>query len=156
MLPALSACPTNRLPPAPACPNLPPNRERRGTSTEHATPMTHVDEPLLQRMVAAIVEAADPEQVILFGSRARGDARPDSDVDLVVVEAEPFGPGRDRRAEIVRPMRALGGCPVATDILVYSRDEVEYWRDSLNNVLARALREGRVLYERPSAGARSS
>ena len=56
--------------------------------------MTHVDEPLLQRMVAAIVEAADPEQVILFGSRARGDARPDSDVDLVVVEAEPFGPGR--------------------------------------------------------------
>ena len=118
--------------------------------------MTHVDEPLLQRMVAAIVEAADPEQVILFGSRARGDARPDSDVDLVVVEAEPFGPGRSRRAEIVRLMRALGGCPVATDILVYSRDEVEYWRDSLNNVLARALREGRVLYERSQAGARSS
>lgn len=118
--------------------------------------MTHVDEPLLQRMVAAIVEAADPEQVILFGSRARGDARPDSDVDLVVVEAEPFGPGRDRRAEIVRLMRALGGLGVAKDVLVYSRDEVEYWRDSLNNVLARALREGRVLYERPQAGAGSS
>ncbi len=111
--------------------------------------MTEVDETLLRRMVAAIVDAADPEQVILFGSRARGDARPDSDVDLVVIEAEPFGPHRDRRAEIVRLMRALGGCEVATDILVYSQDEVEYWRDSLNNVLARALREGRVLYERP-------
>ena len=118
--------------------------------------MTHVDEPLLQRMVAAIVEAADPEQVILFGSRARGDARPDSDVDLVVVEAEPFGPGRSRLAEINRLMRALGGLGVAKDVLVYSLDEVEYWRDSLNNVLARALREGRVLYERPRAGARSS
>ncbi len=118
--------------------------------------MTTVDETLLGRMVTAIVDAADPEQVILFGSRARGDARPGSDVDLVVVEAEPFRPGRDRRAETVRLLRALGGSGVATDILVYSRDEVEYWRDSLNNVLARALRERRVLYERPQAGARSS
>ena len=107
-----------------------------------------IDDAVLRRMTAAIVEAADPEQVILFGSRARGDARPDSDVDLVVIEAEPFGPGRDRRAEAVRLRRALSGIRAAIDILVYSRDEVEYWRDSLNNVLARALREGKVLYER--------
>ena len=86
--------------------------------------MTTVDETLLRWMATAIVDAADPEQVILFGSRARGDARPGSDVDLVVVEAEPFGPGRDRRAETVRLLRALGGSGVATDILVYSRDEV--------------------------------
>lgn len=108
-----------------------------------------IDDALLQRMADALVAAADPEQVILFGSRARGDARPASDVDLVVIETEPFGPGRDRRAETVRLLRALAGFRVPTDILVYSGDEVEYWRDSLNNVLARALREGRVLYERP-------
>ena len=111
--------------------------------------MTQVDHALLRRMVAAIVDAAAPEQVILFGSRARGDAGADSEVDLVVVEAEPFGPGRDRRAEAVRLWRALSGIEAAADILVYSRDEVEYWRDSLNHVLARALREGRVLYDRP-------
>lgn len=111
--------------------------------------MTRVDNALLEGMVQAIVDVADPEQVILFGSRARGDARVDSDVDLVVVEAEPFGPGRDRRAEAARLWRALAGFRVPKDILVYSRDEVDYWRDSLNNVLARALREGRVLYERP-------
>jgi len=111
--------------------------------------MTGIDDALLRRMTAAIVSAADPEQVILFGSRARGDARPDSDVDLVVVEAEPFGAGRDRRAEAMRLWRALAGFDVPADILVYSRDEVDYWRDSLNNVLARALREGKVLYERP-------
>ena len=99
-------------------------------------------------MTAAIVDAADPEQVILFGSRARGDAGPDSDVDLVVIETEPFGPGRDRRAESTRLSRALAEFRVPKDILVYSRDEAEYWRDSLNNVLARALREGKVLYER--------
>ena len=50
--------------------------------------------------------------------------------------------------ELARLGRALDGFRVAADVLVYSRDEVEYWRDSLNHVLARALREGRVLYER--------
>ena len=104
-----------------------------------------VDTPSLQ---SRINTAADPEQVILFGSHARGEAGPDSDVDLIVVEAEPFGPERDRFAEALRLWRTLDGFRVAADVLVYSRDEVEYWRDSLNHVLARALREGRVLYER--------
>lgn len=108
-----------------------------------------VTDSLLSDMVQAIVAEVDPEQVILFGSRARGDAREDSDVDLVVVESAPFGKGRSRRREAVRLWRALSGLGVAKDILVYSRDEVEYWRNSLNHVLARALREGRVLYERP-------
>ena len=107
-----------------------------------------VDDALLRRMTAALVEAADPEQVILFGSHARGEAGPDSDIDLIVVEAEPFGPERDRFAEALRLWRTLDAFRVAADVLVYSRDEVEYWRDSLNHVLARALREGRVLYER--------
>ncbi len=108
-----------------------------------------VDDALLQRMTAALVEAADPEQVILFGSHARGEAGPESDIDLIVVEAEPFGPERDVRLEEARLRRALPGFDVSVDILVFSRDDVDYWRDSLNHVLARALREGKVLYERP-------
>ena len=108
-----------------------------------------VDDELLQRMTTALVEAADPEQVILFGSHARGDAGPDSDVDLIVVEAEPFGPERNVRLEEARLRRALPSFDVSVDILVFSRDDVDYWRDSLNHVLARALREGKVLYERP-------
>ncbi len=111
--------------------------------------MTRVDEQLLQRMTTAIVEVVDPEQVILFGSHARGDTWTDSDIDLVVVEAEPFGPGRDRGAEETRLWRALAKFHVPKDILVYSREKVDYWRNSLNHVLARALREGKVLYERP-------
>lgn len=104
---------------------------------------------LLPKMVETIVTEVDPEQVILFGSYARGDASKDSDIDLIIVETEPFDKNRDRGAEAVRLWRALAGFAVSKDILVYSRDEVEYWRDSLNHVLARALREGRVLYERP-------
>ena len=103
----------------------------------------------LQGMVRILVAAADPERIILFGSRARGDARPDSDVDLLVVEAEPFGENRSCAEESLRLYRALGAQGIDKDILVCSLDDLEYWRDSLNNVLARALREGEVLYERP-------
>ena len=114
--------------------------------------MTQITDQLIERMVRAIVDEVDPEQVILFGSRGRGDERQDSDVDLVVVEAEPFGPERSRHKEMVRLYHAVAGFPVAADVLVYSRDDVDYWRDSLNHVLARALREGKVLYERRSTG----
>ena len=110
--------------------------------------MTQSTDNFIDRMVRAIVDEVDPEQVILFGSRARGEAAADSDVDFVVVEAAPFGAERDRRAETTRLWRALAGFDVSKDILLFSRDEVEYWRDSLNHVLARALREGEVLYER--------
>ena len=111
--------------------------------------MIRIDDALLRRMTVAIVETSDPEQVILFGSRARSDARVDSDVDLAIIEAEPFGPGRDRGAEETRLWRALAQFHVPKDILVYSLDEADRWRGSPNHVLSRALREGRVLYERP-------
>ena len=111
--------------------------------------MTQVTDDLLDRMVRAIVDEVDPEQVILFGSRARGEQRDGSDIDLIVVEAEPFGPQRSRHGEMIRLYHSVAGFPVPTDILVYSHDDVDYWRDSLNHVLARALREGQVLYERP-------
>lgn len=118
--------------------------------------MPDLGDALLDRMIRTLVAEADPEQVVLFGSRARGDARPDSDVDLLIVESEPFGPGRSRHAETVRLDRALPETPVGRDLLVYSRDEIERWRGSLNHVAARALREGRVLYakDRGADGAR--
>ena len=115
--------------------------------------LTGVGAEKLQRMVQILVAAAEPEKIILFGSRARGDARPDSDVDLLVVEAEPFDGNRSCAKESLRLRRALGAQGVDKDILVYSLEDVEYWRDSLNSVLARALREGAVLYERPKQAA---
>ena len=114
--------------------------------------MAQLTDTLLQQMVDAIVVEVNPEQVILFGSRARGDSHQESDVDLVVLESEPFDAGRSRHTEEVKLYRALSEFQVSKDILVYSHEDAEYWRDSLNHVLARALREGRVLYERRKTG----
>lgn len=104
------------------------------------------DEALLHQMVETIVREVSPETIILFGSRARGDARSDSDVDLLVVETEPFTPQRSRRKEAARLHMALRGLAISKDILLYSRDEFERWKNSLNHVVGRAHREGRVLH----------
>ena len=100
--------------------------------------MVAVTEERLQRMVEVIVREADPERIWLFGSHARGDAAEHSDVDLLIVEREPFGPERSRHAETVRLGRALANMGFAKDILVYSADEVERRQSGRNNVVARA------------------
>jgi len=98
------------------------------------------EDTLLRQMAEVIVREDDPEAIILFGSRARGEARLDSDVDFLVVEMEPFSPRRSRHKEMFRLSMALRHLPVAKDILIYSRNEFEYWKDSLNHVVGRASR----------------
>ena len=79
--------------------------------------MTQITDSIIGQMVKALVEEADPEQVILFGSRARGDSYEHSDVDLVVVEADPFGPetqpsqGNDAAPPGPPAVPGSGGCP---------------------------------------------
>lgn len=107
-----------------------------------------VTEELLQEIVRRIVDECDPEKIILFGSRARDNARPDSDVDVLVIERDPFGKERSRYRELVRLNKAMGRIPVPIDILAYSTDEIEFWRDSINHVVPHALHEGRTIYER--------
>jgi len=98
--------------------------------------------------VDRIVQAANPEKVILFGSQARGESNTDSDIDLLIVEEEAFNEKRSRRQEMVRISQNLAQFRVPIDLFVYSRDEVQQWQKSVNHVLAREIREGKVLYER--------
>lgn len=135
--------------PAGTLTNEPPTHRSASVTKSNGRWAVPVDAALLGQMVRAIVDDVDPDQVILFGSHARRDARPDSDVDLIVVEREPFGPDRSRFVEMNRLYDTLSHFFVPKDILVFSRDEVERWRNSINHVLARSLREGVVLYERP-------
>lgn len=106
------------------------------------------EENLLRKMVDVIVRERSPEAIILFGSRAKGNAHVDSDVDLLVIEKEPFSPQRSRRKEVARLQMALRELPLSKDILLYSREEFEHWRNSLNHLAGRACREGRVLHGR--------
>ena len=102
----------------------------------------------LTSMSDQIVLTIHPEQIILFGSHARGDAKPDSDVDLLVVTNETYGPHNSRRQAIVRLLRSLASVRAPVDIILSSVDEVAQWRNTTNHLIARALREGEVLYER--------
>ena len=105
-----------------------------------------VDEKILEEIVRRLVAALDPDRIILFGSRARGDARADSDVDLLIIKDsdEPTY----RRA--IPAYRALAGLAVPTDIIWRTSAEVEEWSGARNYVTTRALHEGRVLYEKRS------
>lgn len=102
------------------------------------------DQDVLDQVVRRLVDVAQPERIILFGSRARGDSSPDSDLDLVVIEKE----APDRAAEMVRLRRALAEILLPIDVLVYSARDVEERGHWLGTPLHEALSEGRVLYAR--------
>jgi len=85
-----------------------------------------------------------PLRIILFGSHARGDAGPGSDVDLLVVLPQVA----DKRKTTVEIRRALCDFPVAKDIVVTTPEEIARRGDLVGTVLRPALREGKVLYER--------
>jgi predicted nucleotidyltransferase len=110
--------------------------------------MEPVTDPLIKEITDIIVEEVNPRQVILFGSRARGTAGADSDLDFLIVQDKPFGPGHSRRQEMARLWRRLAHFPTSQDFLIFTPQEIEEWRDTKNHVIARALEEGKLLYER--------
>jgi predicted nucleotidyltransferase len=106
--------------------------------------MVRVDDRLMDEIVKRIVEQVRPSKIILFGSRARGEARPTSDLDLLVI-ADSIEPRWRRAAPLYGALRDI---LVPMDILVYSPEEVREWSGVRQAFVTTAVREGRVLYER--------
>lgn len=108
---------------------------------DHRTVVATADETLITEAGRRLAKVAPDADIIVFGSRARGEAHPDSDLDLLVIEPE----FRLRGKEYVRLRKELRGLDVAVDLLVYRRSEAEKWREVPGTFLYDVLREGRVL-----------
>jgi predicted nucleotidyltransferase len=103
--------------------------------------MAMTDEDLIEEVWRRLTTVAPDAEIILFGSRARDEARPDSDLDLIVIE-----PDFDRRGEEYGRLRKeLRGLGVAIDLVIYRRHEAEERCGVPGSLLHQALREGRVL-----------
>ena len=98
----------------------------------------------IRTMVERIVRQFEPDKIILFGSHARGDAGPDSDIDLLIVMPV-TGSIREKAVEIGV---ALHDIAVPKDLIVITPDEFEWRKDTIGTIEWPASREGEVLYAR--------
>lgn len=95
----------------------------------------------LDQIIQRVVAVAQPEKIILFGSAARGEMGPDSDVDLLVVKSQAH------RLELTgRIYRNLHGVGEAVDVVVVTPEDIERYGKSPALVIAPALKEGKVVY----------
>ena len=101
-----------------------------------------LDPRILDDIVRRVVEVARPERIVLFGSAARGEMGPHSDVDLLVVKE-----GGDAHELTARIYGNLRGVDAAVDVILVSPADVERYRHSHALVIKPALREGRVVYD---------
>ena len=100
-----------------------------------------IDHELLDRIIRRIVEVAQPEKIILFGSAARGAMGPNSDLDLLVIKSCPR-----RRTLAMQTYSKAAGMGCALDNIVVTPEDVERYGHSPALVIEPALREGRVVY----------
>ena len=100
-------------------------------------------DPVLAEIVRRLVTAYQPERIFLFGSKARGDAGPDSDYDLLLVT--PDGASAERRDSKLA-YQVLWGVKTAADVIVWEKSRFERRSRVVCSLPATVLREGRVLY----------
>ncbi len=98
----------------------------------------------LDALVGRIAQAVDPWAIWLFGSRARGDARPDSDFDLLVVGKPGSGLGSDDYEMVDRPLMGLG---VGCDVVPCAAEDFEEALSLNTSFITRIVGEGRKVYE---------
>ena len=99
--------------------------------------------PYLSEAVDRIVRKFHPIRIILFGSWARGSAREDSDLDLLVVLPKV----EHKRKATIEVLRALNGLPITKDVIVTTPKEIKERGQVIGNILRPALEEGKVIYE---------
>jgi predicted nucleotidyltransferase len=97
----------------------------------------------INQVVEKIVQNVHPEKVILFGSYANGNPNNDSDLDLLVIKDMPQK--KVRRGREIR--KFLRGMAIPIDLMVYTPQEIEEWRDTKSAFITQIVDQGQVLYE---------
>ena len=100
-------------------------------------------DPILREIVRRIRKEVRPQKIILFGSRARGQARPDSDYDILVIK----NTRRPWHTRTYGLYTALASIPAEVEVVVYTPGEVHEWENASRAFVTTAVREGKVLYE---------
>ena len=98
----------------------------------------------LNRLVDAIIRLIDPERIILFGSAARGQAGPESDLDLLVVVPD----GTDERRTAMMLYEKIRGVGRPFELLLATPENLTRYKESPGLIYGRILREGKELYVR--------
>jgi predicted nucleotidyltransferase len=106
--------------------------------------MAPLNDDVVRAIVRRIVDTAQPEKVILFGSRSRGDAQPHIDFDVLVIKES----NEPRHRRSVPLYVALADLPVEVEVTVYTPQEVEEWSEVPQAFVTTAVREGTTIYER--------
>jgi predicted nucleotidyltransferase len=101
-----------------------------------------ISQALLDEIVRRIVEVAQPDRIILFGSAAQGKMGPDSDLDLLVIKT-----GVQHRRHLAQQIYLnLFGIALPVDIIVVTPEDVESHRDAVGTIIGPAIREGTEVY----------
>jgi predicted nucleotidyltransferase len=103
-----------------------------------------VDQKLIEEIIGRILAVTQPERIILFGSAARGEMTPDSDIDLIVLKKA--APANSRK-ESIRLRQALRGLDRAFDIIVMTTDRFEESKGVIGGIAYPANKYGKVIYE---------
>ena len=114
----------------------------RGTGYNIRTRKRRVKPKVLADVIRRVVEAAQPDKIVLFGSAARGEMGPNSDLDLLVIKGGKFNYWR----LLTTIYRQLRDTEAAVDVVLVTPDDVERYGDSPCLVIYPALREGKVVY----------
>lgn len=108
--------------------------------------MPDLNRQIVDRIVRRIVETCDPQKIVLFGSRGRGEGRPESDIDLLIIGDSNL----PRHRRTVPLYSALADLPIEVDVdvVVYTPEEVHQQQAAASAFVTTALRDGSVLYEK--------
>ena len=117
------------------------------TSAAYAVKPPGISRATIRMVVETIAKRFKPEKIVLFGSCARGEAGPSSDLDLLVIMKSNLP--RYKRAAPLRLLFDRAPCPM--DILVFTPEEVKRWNGTVNHIVTEAMEKGVVAYAKHGA-----